>query len=195
MRPNCLVCFRVVPTKGWRPSWKNRMRSGFQSTGATKTFPKEKLNSTLGKEASAAWFWRLCWCKEGKAVTVRLKPVALTVCIKVILKLLVGLRVWDDWLQLGGTSLCRTLSLFLGTLGGGCGKDWTPCIACGWGLLFGGVLKSIWISVPDWTWRDISARARAWCHRSIAAEWGLVSLNWASPNGLADLLGLELLEL
>ena len=42
-----------------------------------------------------------------------------------------GLRVWDDWLQPGRTSLCRTLSLFLGALGGGCGKDWASYIACG----------------------------------------------------------------
>ena len=49
------------------------------------------VNSTQGKGASAAWFRRLCWCKEDKAVTVRLKPVAMTVCIEVIVKLLGGL--------------------------------------------------------------------------------------------------------
>ena len=34
-----------------------------------------------------------------------------------------GLRVWDNWLEPGGTSLCKTLSLILGVLGGGCGED------------------------------------------------------------------------
>ena len=44
--------------------------------------------------------------------------------ILALLKDVLGsLCVWDNWLQLGGTSLCRTLSLFLGTLGGGCGED------------------------------------------------------------------------
>ena len=80
-------------------------------------------------------------------------------------------------------------------LGGDCSEDWTSCIACGWGLLFGKALKSIWIAVANWTWRDVSARVRAWCHCDIAAEWGMISSNWASPNGLADPLGLELLEL
>ena len=104
------------------------------STGVTKTLPKESLNSTQGKGALAAWFRRLWWCKDDQAVTVWLKPVAMTVCIEVIVKLLGGLfgglPFWGDWLQLGGTSLCRTLSLFLGALGGGCGEDWTTCIAC-----------------------------------------------------------------
>ena len=90
-------------------------------------FQRETLNSTQGKGASAAWFQRLCWCKEDKAVTVRWKPMALTVCIEVILKLLGGLfgglLFRGDWLQLGGTSPCRTLSLFLGVLGGSWGGD------------------------------------------------------------------------
>ena len=42
-----------------------------------------------------------------------------------------SLQVWDDWFQPGEMSLCRTLSLFIDVLGGGYGKDWTSCIACG----------------------------------------------------------------
>ena len=76
------------------------------------------LNSTKGKGASAAWFRLLCWCKEDKTVTVR---------IKVTLKLLGGLfgvlPFRGDWLQLGGTSPCRTLSLFLGALGRSGGRN------------------------------------------------------------------------
>ena len=41
-----------------------------------------------------------------------------------------GLRFWDDWPELGGMNPCRTLSLFLGALGGSYGGDWTSCIAC-----------------------------------------------------------------
>ena len=42
-----------------------------------------------------------------------------------------GPRVWDDWLQPGGMSLCRTLSLFFDALGGGYGEDWISCITYG----------------------------------------------------------------
>lgn len=62
-----------------------------QNAEVTKTLPKENLNSTLNKRALAAWFQCLCWWKEDKAVTVQLKPVAMTICIKVIVKLLRGL--------------------------------------------------------------------------------------------------------
>ena len=132
-----------------------------QSIETTKTLPKESMNSIQSKRASVVWFWRLCWYKEDKAVKVWLKPVVLGICIDIILKLLVGLWVWDDWFQLGRTNLCRTLSLFLDALGGGCGKDWTSYIACGWGFLFGRVLKSIWIAGPNWTWWSVCAKARA----------------------------------
>ena len=51
----------------------------------------------------------------------------MTVYIKVVVKLLRGLLgslpFWGDWLQLGGTSPCRTLSLFLDVLGGCWGRD------------------------------------------------------------------------
>ena len=61
---------------------------------------RETLNSTHCKRFSTTWFFqRLCWCKEDKAVRVQLKPVALMVYIDVNLKLLVGLQVWDDWLE------------------------------------------------------------------------------------------------
>ena len=64
------------------------------STEVTKTLPKKSLNSTESKGALAAWFQCLCWYKEDNAVTVRLKSVALMVCIEVILKLLEGLLDW-----------------------------------------------------------------------------------------------------
>ena len=100
--------------------------SVYQSTRVTKTFPKKSLNSTQGKWALAAWFWHLCWCKEDKAVTVRLKPVALTICIEIIFTLLVGPRVWDNWLEPGGTNLCRTcyhLKVFLSVPDKSWGRD------------------------------------------------------------------------
>ena len=40
-----------------------------------------------------------------------------------------GLRFWDDWPEPGGMNLCRTLSLFLGALGGSWSGDWTSRIA------------------------------------------------------------------
>ena len=46
--------------------------------------------------------------------------------------LLVGLRVWDDWFEPGGMNSCRTChrpKVFLGTLGGSFGGDWTLRIA------------------------------------------------------------------
>ena len=39
-----------------------------------------------------------------------------------------GLRFWNDWPEPGGMNLCRTLSLFLGALGGSWGGDWTSHI-------------------------------------------------------------------
>ena len=48
---------------------------------------------------------------------MRLEPVAPAVCTEVIFTLLVGLRVWDDWFELGGTNSCRTLSLSKGLPG------------------------------------------------------------------------------
>ena len=55
--------------------------------------------------------------KRNKAANrVRLKLVARMVCTQVILTLFKGLigslRVWDNWLQLGWTNPCKTLSLF-----------------------------------------------------------------------------------
>ena len=91
-----------------------------------------------------------------------------------------GLRVWDNWLQPGGTSLCRTLSLFLDTLGGSCGENWTLCIACGWGLSFGRVSKSIWIAVSHWNSLDVSARAKS---RRCEAEFDIVSLSFSKRAG------------
>ena len=76
----------------------------------------------------SAWFRCLYWCQQklilsqrnGAVNGVRLVPKAPTVCIEVILKLLGGLLgglpFWGDWLQLGGMSPCRTLSLFLSVL-------------------------------------------------------------------------------
>ena len=61
------------------------------------------------------------------------EQAAPAVCIKVIFTLLVGLQVWDDWLESGGTNPCRTChrpKVFLGVLGGSYGGDWTSCIAC-----------------------------------------------------------------
>ena len=69
--------------------------------------------------------------KNMDANGVWLEQIASVVYIKVIFTLLVGLQVRDDWLQSRGTSLCRTLSLFLDELGGGYGEDWTSCIAGG----------------------------------------------------------------
>ena len=40
-----------------------------------------------------------------------------------------GVWFWDDWPEPGGTNPCRTLSLFLGVLGGSWGGDWTSRIA------------------------------------------------------------------
>ena len=40
-----------------------------------------------------------------------------------------GLRFWDNWPKPGGMNPCRTLSLFLGALGGSLGGDWTSRIA------------------------------------------------------------------
>ena len=44
------------------------------------------------------------------------------------LTLLIGLRVWDDWLKPRGTNPCRTChrpKVFLGLLGGSRGRDWS----------------------------------------------------------------------
>ena len=91
------------------------------------------------------------------------------------------------------TNPCRTLSLFFGVLGGSWGEDWTSCIAWCGSPLFGGVPMSIWIAVPK---REHGgAFLREWEPGAIAAERSLVSSNWASPNGLANPLGMEKLEL
>ena len=76
----------------------------------------------------SAWFRRLYWCQQklilsqrNEAVNgVQLVPKTPTVCIEMILKLLGdilgGLPFRGNWLQLGGMSPCRTLSLFLDVL-------------------------------------------------------------------------------
>ena len=62
-----------------------------------------------------------------------------------------------------------------------------------WDPLFGDVSKSIWIALPK------RERGRAFLRKqepgAIFAERSLVSSKWASPNGLADPLGMEKLEL
>ena len=85
-------------------------------------FQRKASNSTQGKRSSTAWFRRLCWCQQKlilprrneAANGVRLVPKAPAVRIEVIITLheglLEGLRVWDDWLEPGRTTLRRTLS-------------------------------------------------------------------------------------
>ena len=153
------------------------------SPWVTPTLSKESLDSTPGKGSLTAWFRRLCW-RQRKLILPRrnkvangvwLEQVAPAVCIEVIFTLLVGLRVWDDWLEPGGTNPCRTchrLKVFLGILGGNWGGNWTSCIArCG-SPLFGGVPKSIWIAVPK------RERGGAFLREqepdAIAAKFGIV---------------------
>ena len=66
--------------------------------------------------------------------------------IEMIFILLIGLQVWDNWLEPGGTNPCRTchcLKVFFGIFGGNWGGNWTSCIArCG-SPFFGRVPKSI----------------------------------------------------
>ena len=51
------------------------------------------------------------------------------------------------------------------------------------------VYRLIWLAGADCAWWNVFSRAQASCHLC-----GIES-NWASPNGLADPLGLEQLEL
>ena len=57
---------------------------------------------------------------------VWLEQVAPAVYIEVIFTLFVGLRVRDDWLESGGTNLCKTChrpKVFLGVPDGSCSGD------------------------------------------------------------------------
>ena len=99
------------------------MRLQVVCTKALESEPNPRQRSIF-----SAWFRHLYWCQQklilsqrNKAVNgVRLVPKAPTVYIKVILQflggLLGGLPFRRDWLQLGGMSLYRTLSLFLSIL-------------------------------------------------------------------------------
>ena len=65
------------------------------------------------------------------------EQAAPAVYIKVIFALLVGLRVWDDWLESEGTNLCRTChrpKVFLGVPGRSCGAWYrlTELLQTGW---------------------------------------------------------------
>ena len=111
--PNCkLLLLQIVSLKA------------LKSTGF---FWRKALNSTQGKKFLTAWFFRcLYWCKKDKAVTAQLKLLALTVCLKVVLKLFIGLRVQDDWLELRRTNLCKTChhpKVFLNIFGESWGGD------------------------------------------------------------------------
>ena len=63
-----------------------------------------------------------------------------------------GLRVWDDWLQPGGTNLHRSVRESL--VSRSPQEHLNRCAQTG-------------------AWRGVSARARAWCHR-CGAEFGIV---------------------
>ena len=90
-----------------------------QSTGVTKTLPKESFELDPRQEifdclvfptlilvpTKADPITKERNCKRG-AVGAREAG-----SIKIILALVSGLRVWDDWLEPGGPSPCKTLSL------------------------------------------------------------------------------------
>ena len=82
------------------------------------------------------------------------------------------------------------LKVFLGILGGSRDRDWNIQRSCiTWrGDSLRRVSELVWVTVSGGAWR-VSAMAR--CHR--CGVWN--RSNWASPNGLADPLGLEKLEL
>ena len=57
---------------------------------------------------------------------VWLEQVTPAVYIEVIFTFLVGLRIWDDWLESGGTNPCRTChrpKVFFGVPDGSCSGD------------------------------------------------------------------------
>ena len=152
-------------------------------------FRRKVLDSTPSKRATT-WFWCICWRQQKLIISQRniaatrvwLELVAPAIYIIVIFILLIGLRVWDDWLESGRTNLCRT---------------------CHCARVFFGVTsrsRSFFLVISKLVWSPCPAeRGRVFLQAqepdTLAAEGNLVSSNWASPNGLADSLGLEKLEL
>ena len=153
-----------------------------QSTGVTKTLPKEsfKLNPRqrsfdclVQTKADPAAEERSC-----KGDTVGVKRAG---GIDMILALLEGLPVacgfGDNWLEIGGTNQCRTLSSSEGLPRCNWRKRW-------WGLdlIHRWVRESLVRRSPQehlnrcaqtGAWQGISARAKAWCH-CCGAEFGIV---------------------
>ena len=125
------------------------------------TLSKRSLNSTQGKRSLTAWFF-LClnWCQQKlillwmneAANEIRLVskvPTVLTWSLYCLRAFLVAC----NWLQLGGTNPCRTLSLSEGLLW----CTWRKPKFFLWGL-------QAHLNRCAWAWRDVSTSARMWCH-------------------------------
>ena len=147
-------------------------------------FRRKTLNSTQGKGTTpSAWFfWQLCWCQQKLILPQRNKAAN---GVRLVPKAPVVLT-WS-------LHFLRAFLVACGFGTTGFSLEEQICIArCG-SPLFRGVPKSIWIAVPK------RERGGAFLREqepgAIAAERSLVLSNWASPNGLADPLGLEQLEL
>ena len=86
--------------------------------------------------------------------------------------------------------LCHCLNVFLGVLGGSWGRNRTSRIA--WCKF---PYSEEFLRASRLLYLNESVAGQELEPGAIAVERNLVSSNWVSPNGLADLLGLELLEL
>ena len=105
----------------------------------SRLFQRKALNSTKGKKASTAWFWRMCWCQQKQILSRKNEAangVRLVLVAPAVLK-------WSLW--------------FLGSSRWPAGLGWLAsawrnkfmqnCIVRCRSSLFRGVPKSIWIAV------------------------------------------------
>ena len=108
--------------------------SVYQSTGVTKTLPKESFELDPRQEIIDCLVFLTLVLVPMKADPITkeqtCKRGAVGACgadgIKIVLALVSGLRVWDNWLEPGGTNSCRTchrLKVFFGVPDGSCGRD------------------------------------------------------------------------
>ena len=159
MRPNCWASSPVIPTKGWLPSRKNWMSSG-------------------AEEQSCKWD------------TIGAKGAGgINMILALLEDLFGGLRVWDDWLQLRGTSQCRTFFSV---------RLVEALMRAGLHVSFAGEVFYSEESSRASGLLYPTKHGRAFLQEQepgAIAERSLALSNWVSPNELADPLGLEQLEL